>query len=130
MDSWTFPLYNDTKHVYILLKVFHLLTILKCLLVYCVYKTNGKRPTNFVQIRSYIKVRCEHHLCLKNIYDELFVVYGPNEVLYTAITRWFQQCERGQGSFKYAKNWVAIVYVVNKSNIALMLQSLFNMHDS
>ncbi|XP_053406375.1 cytochrome P450 26A1-like [Mercenaria mercenaria] len=55
----------------------------------------GKRSVKAAEIRGYIKTRCQLSVSAKEIFDELCVVHGQNEVSYATVTRWIKKFNSG-----------------------------------
>ncbi|XP_045194792.2 protein GVQW3-like [Mercenaria mercenaria] len=62
----------------------------------------GKRSVKAAEIRGYIKTRCQLSVSAKEIFDELCVVHGQNEVSYATVTRWIKKFKSGCDSINDA----------------------------
>ncbi|XP_053390950.1 protein GVQW3-like, partial [Mercenaria mercenaria] len=62
----------------------------------------GKRSVKAAEIRGYIKTRCQLGVSAKEIFNELCVVHGQNEVSYATVTRWIKKFRSGCDSINDA----------------------------
>lgn len=66
------------------------------------FKKVRKGIENVAENRGYIKVRCKSGLSVKNIHDEICVIYGDKQMSFSIVCRQFTKFSSGQESVKDA----------------------------